>query len=184
MELESKIEAVLFFRGEPTGIDRLAEIIGESVEDTREAVLGLREHLSERGITIVEKDDEVMLGTNPEYSPLIEKVIKEDLHRDLGKAGLETLSIILYFGPVPRSKIDYIRGVSSTFIIRNLLIRGLVERVENPDDKRSFLYKPTFELFSYLGIERAEDLPEYTEVRNELSARAVAETEAEKNTDA
>jgi segregation and condensation protein B len=74
--------------------------------------------------------------------------------KDLGKAGLETLSIILYQGPISRAEIDYIRGVNSNFILRNLLIRGLIERVENPHDQRSFLYKPTLELISYLGLSK------------------------------
>jgi len=123
-----------------------------------------------------------MLGTAPEMGELIEALIKEELSKDLGKAGLETLSIVLYRGPISRSKIDYIRGVSSTFILRNLLVRGLVERVSNPDDQRSFLYKPTFELLSYLGISRIEDLPEYDAVKQELeSFQAVKDVEEKTN---
>jgi chromosome segregation and condensation protein ScpB len=61
--------------------------------------------------------------------------------------------------------------VSSSFILRNLLIRGLINREENPNDKRSFLYKPTFDLFSYLGIQKMTDLPEYEAVRNEIIER-------------
>ena len=86
----------------------------------------------------------------------------------MGRAGLETLSIILYKGPINRREIDYIRGVNSNFILRNLLIRGLVERVQNTDDARSFLYKPTFEVLSFMGISKIEDLPEYVEVRREV----------------
>ena len=171
MDLKATIEALLFFRGEPTSIKRLADITGESEEKVVEAIDNLSDSLKERGIVLLKKDGEVMLGTNPRLGLIIEKLVKEDLHKDLGKAGLETLSIILYLSPVPRSRVDYIRGVSSTFIIRNLLIRGLVERVENPDDRRGFLYRPTFELLSYLGIEKIEDLPEYQTAREELVAR-------------
>ena len=171
MDLISTIEALLFFRGEPTSIKRLADITEETEESVLEAIENLSLSLSERGIVLLKKDREVMLGTNPKLGPIIERLVKEDLHKDLGKAGLETLSIILYLSPVPRSRIDYIRGVSSTFIIRNLLVRGLVERVENPLDRRGFLYRPTFELLSYLGIEKIEDLPEYQTAREELISR-------------
>ena len=61
-----------------------------------------------------------MLGTSAEASTLIEKLTKEELNRDLGKASLETLSIIMYQGPIKRSQIDYIRGVNSTFILQKL----------------------------------------------------------------
>jgi segregation and condensation protein B len=174
MTLEAKIEALLFFRGEATSIKKLAQTLDESEEDILSAIENLKHSLDERGIVVLQKDDEVILGTNPELGSLIEKIVKEELHKDLGRAGLETLSIILYLGPVSRSQIDYIRGVSSTFILRNLLIRGLVERVDNPDDKRSFLYKPTFELLSYLGIKTIEELPEYREVRAELITKKEA----------
>jgi segregation and condensation protein B len=108
------------------------------------------------------------LGTSKDISSLIETLSKEELVKDLGKAGLETLSIILYQGPISRAEIDYIRGVNSNFILRNLLIRGLVERVENPNDQRSFLYKPTLELISYLGLSKITDLPDYETVRKDI----------------
>jgi segregation and condensation protein B len=181
MNLEAKIEAILFFRGEPTPVKKLAELLNEPEEKVAEALGGLSQSLSERGLILVRKEEEVMLGTNPKLGSLIEKITKEELHKDLGRAGLETLSVVLYLSPVSRSRIDYIRGVSSTFILRNLLVRGLVERTENPGDRRSFLYKPTFELLSYLGISKVEDLAEYTEVKTELEIREkAAETAGEK----
>ena len=128
---------------------------------------GLDESLKNRGITLVRKDDEVMLGTSAEMSALIEKLTKEELMKDLGKAGLETLSIILYKGPVKRSEIDYIRGVNSAFIIRNLLVRGLVERVNDPKDQRGYLYRPTFDFMAFLGVSKIK-ISEYGAVGEEL----------------
>jgi chromosome segregation and condensation protein ScpB len=64
--------------------------------------------------------------------------------------------------------VDYIRGVQSTFIIRNLMIRGLIEKVVNPSDQRSFLYKPSFELLSYMGISKIEDMPEFIEAKKAI----------------
>jgi segregation and condensation protein B len=124
-----------------------------------------------------------MLGTAKELSPLIEQLTKDELNRDLGKAGLETLSIILYQGPISRADIDYIRGVNSQFIIRNLLIRGLVERVDNPQDARSFLYQTTLSLLSHLGLSKKEDLPEYTKIREDIESykNAAKETESAQN---
>ena len=69
-----------------------------------------------------------MLGTAPQMSATVETLTKEELMKDLGKAGLETISIILYKGPISRAEIDYIRGVQSNFILRNLLVRGLIEK--------------------------------------------------------
>lgn len=177
MNLEQQLEALLFFKGEPVKVKELAKLTGEKDEDVRTALISLKENLKGRGITLLLKDEEALLATAPEVSELIEAAKKEELSRDIGKAGLETLSIILYKGPVARSEIDYIRGVNSTFILRNLLIRGLIERVSNPRDQRSFLYRPTFDLLSFLGISNTQELPEFEKVREELETFITSRSE-------
>ncbi|MFA6432387.1 MAG: SMC-Scp complex subunit ScpB [Candidatus Paceibacterota bacterium] len=168
MELAKKIEAVLFWKAEPVGIKKLAALLDVDVKSIRAGLIELDNSLKGRGVTLVQTDDDVMLGTAKELSPLIEKLTKDELTRDLGKAGLETLSIVLYQGPISRAEIDYIRGVNSQFILRALLIRGLVERVDNPADARSYLYKPTLDLLSHLGVSKIIELPEYEQIRNEI----------------
>lgn len=168
ISLESQIEALLFWKAETLSIKKIASILEKDVNEVKEGIKNLRESLSGRGLTLIEWEDDVTLGTAKEVSGLIEKLNKEELSRDLGKAGLETMSIILYQGPISRADIDYIRGVNSQFILRNLLIRGLIERVDNPQDQRSFLYKPTLELMSYLGISKIEDIPEFEAVKRDI----------------
>jgi len=168
--LDKKIEALLLWKAEPVSIERLAEWLKAPAEEVVEAINILESSLVNRGIVLVRKENEIMLGTAPEVSDLIEQLTKEELNKDLGKAGLETLSIVLYYGPITRAEIDYIRGVNSTFVLRTLLIRGLVERIQNKTDLRTFLYKPTFELLSHLGLTDIHNLPEYENVRAELEA--------------
>lgn len=167
-ELSKKIESLLFYKNEPTKINELVDILKSSKEDVDYGLVQLGEALQDRGIRLIKKDDEVMLGTAPEFGEMIESLLKEELNRDLGKAGLETLAVVLYLGPISKSRIDYIRGVNSGFILRNLMVRGLVERDSNPQDQRSFLYKPTFELFSHLGITDIRELDAYEEVKKEF----------------
>lgn len=178
MTLDAKIEALLFWKAEPVTLSRLGKIFGANTEEIKKALGVLEEKLRGRGATLVFKDDEVSLRTAPEASGFIETLAKEELTRDLGKAGLETLSIIIYQGPLSRREIDYIRGVNSTFILRNLLVRGLVEKIDNQKDQRSFLYRPTFDLISFLGVSRIEELPEYEMVRREIEAFSNAPKEA------
>jgi len=181
MTLEAKIEAVLFWKGEPVAISKLATLIGEDKEKVNESLKTLTTSLSGRGIALVMSGDEVELRTSPEASVLIEKLTKDELMRDLGKAGLETLSIVIYRHPIKRSEIDYIRGVNSSFILRNLLMRGLVERVSEKEGEggRGYSYRPTIELFSHLGVSKIEDLPEYTHVKADLEAFEKAAKEEE-----
>lgn len=183
MTLEAKIEAVLFWKGEPIALSKLATLVGEDKDAVKGALATLSTSLSGRGLAVVLIDDEVELRTAPDASSLIEKLTKDELMRDLGKAGLETLSIVIYRHPIKRSEIDYIRGVNSSFILRNLLMRGLVERVSEKEG-RGFSYKPTVELLSHLGVAQIKDLPDYARVKADLEAfEASAKEESVESTE-
>src|SRR3989344_6444669 len=161
--LDKKIESILLFKNEPVSISFLTKTLGATTGEIKEALGALESFYKERGIVLVTDGESVALGTNGEHSELIEKIQKEELSRDLGRAGLETLAIILYRGAVSRREIDYIRGVNSSFILRALMIRGLIERTESETGERSYSYKPTLELLRHLGVTKREDLPNYDE---------------------
>ncbi len=167
--LDLILEALLFVKTEPISKKKLSELSKTDISGVEQALSSLKEKLIGRGVRLVENGDEVMLGTAPEASEFIESIFKEEMSRDLGKAGLETISIILYKNPVTKNEIDFIRGVNSQFIIRNLLIRGLIERIPNPNG-RGNLYQPTFELLRYMGVEKIENLPDYEKVRVSLTS--------------
>lgn len=178
MDLEKKIEAILFWRGEPISKKKLSEILKVAEEEIESTILKIKENFKDRGIVLVEKDNHFTLGTSPDVSSLIEKLQKEELNKELSKASLETLSIILYKGTgISRHEIDYIRGVNSSFILRALAIRGLVEKHIDPKDSRRFIYKPSFEVLSYMGVTSPEELPDYGSINSSIeeSAKAVEE---------
>jgi segregation and condensation protein B len=170
MDISSKIEALLFYKAEPVSLKNISNILKIDLQSVEQGLVELHSKLEKRGLSLVRTEDEVVLGTSKELSSLIEEITKEEISRDLGRAGLETLSIILYQGPISRADIDYIRGVNSQFILRNLLIRGLIERVDNKADARVFLYKSSLALLAHLGIPKIEDLPEYETVRKDIDS--------------
>jgi len=171
--LENKIEAILFFKGEPVSRKKLAEILKVGQTEINEGIEKLKTNLESRGIVLQEKDNEITLGTAPEFSKMIEDLQKEELSKDLSKASLETLSIALYKNGASRAEIDYIRGVNSSFTLRALSVRGLIEKSLDPQDSRRYIYKPSFELLSFMGVKSVEELPDYGEVNNELKAVGV-----------
>ncbi len=190
MNLSRTIESILFFKGEPLSVKELAKLSGASANEVSEALNELSQVLSGRGIVLVQTENEVSLRTAPESAELIEAIRKDELEKDIGKAGLETLAIVLYQGPVTRAHIDHVRGVNSAFIVRNLMVRGLIEREDNPRDQRSFLYKPTLELLSFLGVSSREALPDWDAVRTSLASLEIesepdepSDTHASANTD-
>jgi segregation and condensation protein B len=167
--IEARIEAILFFKGEPVTLAKLAHYLKTDVSEITQALTTLKERLEGRGIVLIQNGDEVTLGTAPEYSELIENLQKEELNKELSKASLETLSIVLYKNGASRAEIDYIRGVNSGFTLRALSVRGLVEKVPDATDSRKYIYKPTLELFSYLGIQNISQLPEYGDILKGLA---------------
>jgi segregation and condensation protein B len=170
MNTPSLIEALLFWKAEPISFKKIASLLSIDQHTVQASLRELENTLKGRGLALVYTDDQVMLGTSPEASPVIEQFTKDELSQDISKAGLETLSIILYQGPISRADIDYIRGVNSQFIVRNLLVRGLIERVDNPADSRSFLYRACVDLLVHLGISKIEDMPEYENVRRDIES--------------
>jgi segregation and condensation protein B len=178
--LSKKIEALLFYKAEPLTIKKISSLVEEKEENVKKALDILSNELNGRGISLIQYEDEYTLASSKMASDLIEKIRKEELNRDLGKAGIETLSIIIYQGPVSRAEIDYIRGVNSQFIVRNLVMRGLVERVENDKDARSYLYKPSMELITHLGLTKIDDIPEYEEIRKKINAMKEVVSENDK----
>lgn len=182
-ELIKRIEAVLFYLAEPVKIDFLTKILEVSKKEIEAGLKELGENLADRGVRIVNHNDEVVLTTAPELAPLIEKIIKEERERDLGRAGIETLSIIAYKGPVSKKEIEYIRGVNSQFALRNLLLRGLVERKTSAWDERVIVYSITADTLRYLGLGSITELPKYGEVRKQLEIEEIEENEQETKKD-
>lgn len=170
METDKQIEALLFWKGEPMTLPELCRALKLPSNEVKKGLATLKEKLTGRGVALIQNDDEFSLATMPEASEFIENLRKEELSRELGKAALETLSIVLYKGKASRRDIEYVRGVNSTAILRSLLIRGLIERRQSEKDERVFLYHPTTDLLALLSLQHVEDLPEYAEVRTELEA--------------
>lgn len=164
--LKSAIESILFIQGEPLAVSRLAKITGAKPAEVASALQELMAEYRERGIVLIQNGDEWQFATNAANKATVEKLVTSELADELSRASLEVLSIIAYKGPVSRAQIEYIRGVNSSFTLRNLLIRGLVARRENPADHRSYLYRISGDFMKHLGIARLEDIPQYDEFRS------------------
>jgi len=165
MTLEQQIEGLLFYKATPMKISQLQKIFDVSEEEINTAVKLLQERLQNGAIRLSITETYIQLVTAPELDPLIDTVRKDELKRDIGKAGAETLAVVLYKGPVSRAEIDRIRGVNSSFILRNLMIRGLVER-GTEGKSHTFTLTPT--LLAHLGVTNKTELPNYATVLDQL----------------
>lgn len=172
LPLSARIEALLFYKSEPVTETELARLLSVSADEVTAALTELASARAECGVQLIWANGRAELATAPEMHETIETLRKNEVRGDLGKAALETLSIVLYAGPISRSYIDYIRGVNSTFILRRLMVRGLIERVQDSTRTRQFHYQPTLELLSHLGVRTTAELPDYEHIRGEIETFA------------
>jgi segregation and condensation protein B len=173
-KISAAIEAILFVYGEPLSVGKIAKILAKDKdfgkikkEEIEAAVQKLEDDLKNenRGLTLIFSDTaegkEIQLATKSEFSALLEEFIKDEFKESLTPASLEALGLVAYLGPLSRLQIDYYRGVNSSFILRSLLIRGLVSRYPDPQRNNVYLYQASSDLIKYLGLSRIEELPEY-----------------------
>jgi len=169
-DLALRAEAFLFSEGGSLSRKKLASLLGVKEPELTAALQELSGAFEGRGLTLIETATDVSLAVAPVAADAVAEAYEKELSREIGDAGLEVLSILLYRGPSTRAQIDYIRGVNTSSTIRTLLSRGLVERTGNPDDGREYIYRPTIELLAHLGVRNASELPEHAAIMNELAA--------------
>ncbi len=165
MKLDQTIEAILFAANKPLTARKLAELMDVKVDEVEDALDALKERLQENGgLMLQEYGKELELVTKPEAAEVVKKVIKDEEQAELTRASLEALTILAYRGPMTRPELEQIRGIQSSLILRNLMIRGLVEQ---KDDERlgQPTYAVTFDFMNHLGLSSVKDLPDYETLR-------------------
>ncbi len=164
MNLTAVLEGLLFLRGNEgillSEIKSILEI--EDDNDLKNLIMNLQEeYLKEtRGIKIEKFGEYLKLVTKKEHKEYYEKLVEIDENTGLSQSALETLAIIAYNGPVTRVKVDEIRGVGSSHMIRKLLSRNLIKEEGRSDlPGRPILYGVTPDFLDYFGLSSIEDLP-------------------------
>lgn len=163
MNLKSVTEGILFVVGdEGITLKELKEVLGVSEDEVKSILSELRKDYDsiERGLRISFLGNTFKLTTKSEHKEYYEKLVTDTRTFNLSNASLEVLAIIAYNEPITRVKIDEIRGVSSSQIVRKLLARGFIKECGKSDSVgRPNLYKTTNEFLDYFGLATKEDLP-------------------------
>ena len=178
-ENQQKIESLLFYENQPLSYIRLSRYLGISVVNTKEEIANMLTHYEQgRGLQMIITDETVALVTHLKQQDLIASIKEQEKSKELSKQALETLAIILFKKQVTKAEIDYIRGVNSVYILRHLLIRGLVVKKVNPADKRAPLYIPSIDILAFLGVSRVEEIKNYLQYSEKL-VKIINEAEQE-----
>jgi len=183
MNLKGKIEAVLFIAAKPLAAKQLSDLIKQPSAKIDEAAEGLIKDYAKasRGIAIIKNNGKYQMVSAPDQAGLIQEFIKDEISGELSRPSLETLTIITYRGPVSKLDLDRIRGVNCSLILRNLLLRGLIEAREDKK-KRETYYNISFDFLRFLGINQTAELPDYDRLhKDDTLDRIIAEKNEDKD---
>lgn len=176
----SAIESLLFISGKPMTFSMLAKLLSCSTQDVEASVRELEAYynVKERGIHLMVNDGKVQFVTSPDNKSIVAAFIKDETTGELTKASLETLTIVAYRQPITKEALEQIRGVNCSSILRNLLIRGLIEAQESRGGLTA-TYAVTMDFLRYLGINRVEELPDFERLHTHESIMTVLEEQGD-----
>ena len=154
---EAVIEAILFTMGESVEVTRLAEVIGEEVEEPRNIIRGMMDKLDgeDRGVAIIELENAYQMCTKGEMYEYLAQIARTPRKYVLTDALLETLSIVAYKQPVTRLEVERVRGVNSDHAELKLVEE--VGRLDAPG--RPLLFGTTEEFLRSFGVRSLDELP-------------------------
>ena len=164
MNKKAILEGILFIVGdEGVTIDEIKNILEVDNEEIKQIFMELKKDYEkpDRGLRISYLGNRFKLTTKEEHRKYYEKLVTDTKSSGLSNAALEVLAVIAYNEPITRLKIDEIRGVNSSQIVRRLLARGFI-KICGKDDSigKPNLYKTTNEFLDYFGLSSKNDLPE------------------------
>ncbi len=167
MPLKSQLESLLFVALKPLSAKELAELTKHKLEEVSAALNELAEDYKsgQRGLALVKNNSAYQITTAPESARVVQQFLKDETTGELTPPSLEALTIIAYRGPIAKLELDRIRGVNCALILRNLLLRGLIE--EKFDKKKNeHYYTVTHDFLRFLGLDGLNKLPDYEKLHN------------------
>ncbi|MBI4812527.1 SMC-Scp complex subunit ScpB [Candidatus Falkowbacteria bacterium] len=176
MSTKSQIESLLFISAKPMSAKQLAGLVGKPSKEAEAVGDELVEYYknNKSGIQIIKNGSDYQMVSSPENAKLVREFIKDETSGELTRPSLEALTVIAYRGPISKIDLDRIRGVNCALILRNLLLRGLIEgRMDKK--KNETYYNITFDFIRFLGINDARELPDYEKLSKNDTIERVLE---------
>ncbi|PLX27171.1 SMC-Scp complex subunit ScpB [Candidatus Parcubacteria bacterium] len=178
MSIKSKIESLLFISAKPMSVKALAGFVKKNDEEVKKACEDLVKEYQEakKGIQIIKNASKFQMVSSADNAKLIQEFLQDETSGELSRPSLETLTIIAYRGPISKLDLDRIRGVNCSLILRNLLLRGLVE-VKVDKQKDESYYNVTMDFVRFLGISDVSELPDFEKLSQDDSIDRMLEDE-------
>jgi segregation and condensation protein B len=168
MSLKTKIESLLFVALKPLSAQKIAELLAAESDEVGRTLNELKDELNknERGIQLMQLGSKYSFSTAPANAKIIRDYLQDEQTGELTRPALETLTIIAYRGPITKADLDVIRGVNCALILRNLMIKGLIESTEDKA-KMTHYYQVTFDFLKFLGLSEVKELPDFAKLNED-----------------
>ena len=159
-DLSAAIEAILFSSNRPLTLRELQQATSSDRVAVEQALDHLRSALDGRGVMLMRHHDELHLATRPAFAPVVRRALRPEVSGRLSPAAYETLAIVAYQQPVPRSRIEDVRGVNCESVLTNLQLRDLITEVgRGAGPGQPKLYGTTMRFLQVMGLESLDRLP-------------------------
>ena len=162
--IEGAIEAILYAAGYPVKYEKIAEVLGLDVKNTKKLISHMSEEFnredSKRGILLLMFEETCQFCTKEQYAPYIREALGIRRGGNLSASSMEVLAIVAYNQPLTRSFVDQVRGVDSSYAMNSLIDKGLIEacgRLDAPG--RPMLYATTEKFLRVFGLKSLSELP-------------------------
>lgn len=182
MSLQAQLESLLFVAIKPLSLKELSKLTSAKDKEIEEALKNLALFYKENksGLSLVENGKQYQLTTSSENSALIQDFLKDETSGELSQPSLEALTIIAYRGPIGKLELEKIRGVNCSLIIRNLLLRGLIEEKYNKEKDENY-YVVTHDFIRFLGLGNLGELPDYEKLHSDSLMSEIIDTPEKEN---
>ncbi len=159
--LAAPLEAILLLATEPLPVGDLARALDVPVAPVEAALAELQRFYTEtgRGFELRQVGGGWRYFTRPEHAAVISAWVLDGQHSRLSQAALETLAVIAYLQPIPRSRVSAIRGVNVDGVVRTLVLRDLITEVDRDPVSGAALFATTAGFLERLGINSLDELP-------------------------
>jgi len=151
MRLATKIEAILYLKGQPLSLAELAEATKCDRQEVEEALIELMDDYAHR-------DSALEIAENPtgyslQLRATFQELIQDFIPAELGTGSLRTLAAIALKSPMLQTDLINLRGSSAYQQVQELVELGFVRKRRQTDGRSSWL-EITDKFHQYFEIDK------------------------------
>lgn len=159
---QNKLLAILFAAGDPVNVAQLSKAAELSAKETKKELNFIKDAFQENefGIRLIQVEDAFQLCSASEFADTITATLGTRKPAKLSQSQLEVLTIIAYYQPITKVRVDELRDVDSAYAINSLLTKHLIREAGRLETiGRPFMYETTEEFLRIFGLESLNELP-------------------------